>query len=115
MVEVGQIELILVLLQNKITPMEHMGHSLRELLKQKKISADELGKRIGRSGKTVQKMFLRPYLHSLLLEKISKAIEHDMFQYMAKDIKPAHERIAELEEEVRRLKAEITLLKERQK
>ena len=95
--------------------MAHLVHSLREILKQKKISAAELGKRIGRSGGTVQNMFQRQYLHSLLLEKISKAIEHDMFQYISKDVKPAHERIAELEEEVKRLKAELAVFKERQK
>jgi predicted transcriptional regulator len=60
----------------------HIGKTLRKLMQHKNISTAKLGKMIGRDKSAVSKMLLKPYLHSKVMLDISKALKHDLFQYL---------------------------------
>lgn len=95
--------------------MEHIGKTLKRIIKEKNISAEELGKLIGRSNPAVYRMFRKEHLHLKLLEKISLAIGHDMFQYLSQPAETTSEekqKIISLQKENDELKKEIIFLRE---
>lgn len=97
--------------------MEHIGKMLKQVLRNKNLSAEELGHLIGRSNPTVYDMFRREHIHPKLLEKISSALKHDMFQYLRTDENSAaekklQEKNTEQEKEIETLKKEIVFLKD---
>ncbi|MBI4930640.1 MAG: helix-turn-helix transcriptional regulator [Bacteroidetes bacterium] len=97
--------------------MKHIGKTLRQILRQKNLSAESFAQLIGRSNQTVYDMFRREHIHPKLLEKISAALEHDMFQYLRENgdspaEKKLMEKISRLEKENEQLKNENAYLKE---
>ena len=90
--------------------MEHIGKTLKRIIKEKSISAEKLGKLIGRSNPAVYRMFRKEHLHLKLLEKISLAIGHDMFQYLQTEKNSTAEK--ELKEKISELEKEIIFLKD---
>jgi len=98
--------------------MKHMGKMLRQILREKNLSAESLGQLIGRSNQTVYDMFRREHLHPKLLEKISAALNHNMFQYLhaegnSPDNNRLKEKISVLEKEIEFLKEVIQSLKKK--
>jgi len=98
--------------------MKHIGKTLREILRQKNLSAESLGQLIGRSNQTVYDIFRRDHIHPKLLKKISEALGHDMFQYLRAEENSAQEKtmlekISALEKEIEFLKEIIQSLKKK--
>lgn len=96
--------------------MEHIGNMLKQVLREKNLSAEELGRLIGRSNPTVYDMFRREQIHPKLLKKISDALGHDMFQYLytggdAPAERNLKQKIAELEKENAYLKEIVRMQK----
>ena len=102
----------------KNTPPDmHMGKLVKRLLKQKNIKAKKFAEQIGLKHRSVYDLFKRKKLHTEELEKISTALNHDMFQYVySEGNSPAEkkltEKITSLEKEIEVLKTENNYLKE---
>lgn len=95
----------------------HLGKILRQLLKEKSMTAKQLGGMIDRDYRSVCDMFRRQHLNTELLEKISQALNHDMFQYLydagsSPADKKLQEKLSELEKQIQQLQTENGYLKE---
>jgi len=98
-------------------PDIHMGKLVKRLLKQKNINTKKFAEQIGLKYRSVYDLFHRKKLHTSHLEKISTALNHDMFQYVySEGTSPAEkklqEKITQLEKEMEVLKTENSYLKE---
>ena len=95
----------------------HMGKILKQLLRDRNISAVKFAPMIGYNFRGVYLMFRRKNFHTGLLHVISHALQHDMFQYLytegnSPSEKKMQEKISSLEKEIETLKKENEYLKE---
>ena len=60
----------------------HIGDIIEKLLRQKPMSVSELATEIKYTPQAVYRMLKRKMLHPFLLEEISKALNHNLFQYV---------------------------------
>ena len=79
----------------------HIGSKIKQITDKKGVNITEFSRRINTSRENVYGIFKRKTIDTGLLEKISKVLEHDFFQYYTP-----------LLEEVEKLKEDIDLLKE---
>ncbi|MBI4930946.1 MAG: hypothetical protein HY841_09305 [Bacteroidetes bacterium] len=96
----------------------HLGKKLKQLLRERNISAVKFSEMIEYDFRGVYKMFRRQHFNTSLLEKISAALNHDMFQYLrVEGNSPAEnklkEKISALEKEIEFLKEIIQSLKKK--
>ena len=102
----------------KNSPSEiHMGKIVRALVRQKNIGRNKFAALLGMNERSLSDLYRRKKLHTSLLEKISTALNHDMFQYVYTEgasptEKKLQEKITQLEKEMEVLKTENNYLKE---
>lgn len=93
----------------------HIGKTLRMLLKQKSVSAQQLAEKLGVQERSVQRMLKKKYLHGKLMVDIGRALDHDIIRYLyERDERPANpaleKRVEELERENEGLKEKVKML-----
>ena len=86
--------------------MIHIGSKIKEVFKSRGITAKEFGKRITTSRENVYGIFNRESVDTKLLVKISKALDHNFFQYyitkeeLYPDIEMLEQKIEAAEKEI---------------
>lgn len=94
----------------------HIGKTLRKLLKSRGLSTAQLAGKINVAQSSVSRMLHRKYLHSKTMLDISRALDHDLFQYLYQPgewpaNKALQQQTQKLEKENDQLKQENTMLK----
>lgn len=74
----------------------HIGNIIEKLLRQKPMSVRELADEINYTPQAVHRMLKREMLHPFLIETISKALDHNLFQYV---YQPSNEMVRQNESE----------------
>ena len=90
--------------------MIHIGSKIREVFKSRGITAKEFGKRISTSRENVYGIFGRESVDTKLLVKISKALDHNFFQYYITK-EELYPDIEMLEQKIEAADKEITYLR----
>ncbi|MBI4932009.1 MAG: hypothetical protein HY841_14720 [Bacteroidetes bacterium] len=95
----------------------HIGNTIEKLLRQKQMSVRELATQINYTPQAVHRILKRDLIDPYLLEAISKALDHNLFQYVylpPKEIIQQNEsdEIKILRKEMEDLKKENGYLKE---
>lgn len=90
--------------------MIHIGSKIKEVFKSRGITAKEFGKRINTSRENVYGIFNRESVDTKLLVKISKALDHNFFQYYITK-EELYPDIEMLEQKVEAAEKEITYLR----
>jgi len=74
----------------------HIGNIIENLLRKKPMKVRELAEEINYTPQAVYRMLKRKMLHPFLLEAISKALNHNLFQYV---YQPSKEMVRQNESE----------------
>ena len=95
----------------------HLGKTIKKILEQRNMTGYDLAKMIDRDHRTVYDMLKKKYLHTRLLEKISIALEHDLFQYLydpenLPGNKVLEQQLVEQQTQIQQLKNENKTLKD---
>ncbi|MBI4931181.1 MAG: hypothetical protein HY841_10495 [Bacteroidetes bacterium] len=61
---------------------QHLGNIIEKLLRQKPMSVRELANEINYTPQAVYRILKQKMMHPFLLEVISKALDHNLFQYV---------------------------------
>ena len=106
------------------TALLHTGQLLKQRLRERGVSAAELGRRLGRGRETIRRFFKNPTIQTSILLEISTALHYNFFKDLAAllppDVPPALpdntapllQKIAELEKELEVQKALVQELKD---
>jgi DNA-binding Xre family transcriptional regulator len=89
----------------------HIGSKIKQITAKKGVNITEFSRRINTSRENVYGIFKRKTIDTGLLEKISKILEHDFFQYYS----PVHEENARLKEDNALLREMLAHLKSKSK
>lgn len=87
----------------------HLGKKLKQLLRERNLSAVQFAVMLGYDFRAVYKMFRRKHFSTALLEKISLVLNYDLLEQTSPEEK---QKISLLEKEKEELKKEIVFLRE---
>lgn len=67
----------------------HIGKKIKEIVGRSNFSVTEFAKNINRSRDVAYKIFAKDNIDTVLLERISKVLNHDFFSYYSNELPPA--------------------------